>query len=350
MANLVPDDAPGACCHGILHAITPAMLAALEHIETHYDVVDVSVTPYAQFAAAKGGGASDGTAAAASAPASKGDAPPLVQQQQPGVPPGTPGVAVAAVTFIVPPERLQQMRAAAVAAAAAAAAPDKQPGSNGSNGSNGSAAGGRQQQQPGDALPSERYITIITAGLRAIGADPAWVERIAKQPCIPSRAPADYRRLPPPPDGGAGLQQFTPVQLAAHEGVVEHGTGVFALGSRVLRADVSRCGPGSFFVEMLRRHMSGRDHVFGICMALYEPRLPHIEAPGDVTGERCGACGLHARASGTSWCMFDTLRRALHACSRVLHLSQTSTLPGRRTSCWTGATSLAWGWSRSAGS
>jgi hypothetical protein len=81
-----------------------------------------------------------------------------------------------------------------------------------------------------------RYIRIITEGLRHFGAEPAWVARVAAQPCNPPRPRAEWLRVPEVPHTpGCPLPAFTLKQLEAGRGRLP---AVYAIGRKVVRADV----------------------------------------------------------------------------------------------------------------
>eukprot|EP00879_Flechtneria_rotunda_P023730 GHRR01025122.1.p1 GENE.GHRR01025122.1~~GHRR01025122.1.p1 ORF type:complete len:162 (-),score=34.07 GHRR01025122.1:176-661(-) len=158
MANLVQDET--SMCHGVLHHVTMDMFKVLSAIEASYEVMDAHPTPYAPYNRLNGSGPAAGTCFS----------------------------PVAAVAFTVHPEHLAKL----------------------------------QQENPGnralyESLPSERYIRIITEGLRHFGVDPAWVEWVEAQPFAPTKLAADYFKVPTPADS-ASLRLYTLEQLAKYKG------------------------------------------------------------------------------------------------------------------------------------
>jgi hypothetical protein len=154
------------------------------------------------------------------------------------------------------------------------------------------------------SLPSDRYIRIITAGLRHYGADPAWVQYIAGQPCKHGRQPHEFLKIPVP-DLAAGklagkgpstssssgkvstagqLQEYTMQHLQQYEGKLQDSKTVFAVGPKVVELDVS-AKPDGPFVSIIQKHFAGKQIAFHMCMMLHEPRLPPIHTPADVCKE-----------------------------------------------------------------
>jgi hypothetical protein len=166
------------------------------------------------------------------------------------------------------------------------------------------------QEHPewGSSLPSDRYIRIITAGLRHFGADPAWIDWVAAQDCKHGREPHQYFKLPVPESaqlqqqqqqqgqgdpgtsrssngaGPAQLKSFTMQQLAQHEGKLQDHKAYFAVGPKVVELDVS-AKPEGPMVAILQKHFAGKQVAYHMCMMLQEPRLPPISTPADVRKE-----------------------------------------------------------------
>jgi hypothetical protein len=159
------------------------------------------------------------------------------------------------------------------------------------------------QEHPewGTSLPSDRYIRIITAGLRHFGADPAWIQHIAAQPCKHGRQPHAYLKLPvldilagngPSTSSSSSgkvstagqLPVYTMQQLQQHEGKLQDNKTVFAVGPKVVELDVS-AKPDGPFVHIIQKHFAGKQIAFHMCMMLHEPRLPPIHTPADVCKE-----------------------------------------------------------------
>ncbi|WIA37999.1 hypothetical protein OEZ86_001371 [Tetradesmus obliquus] len=145
----------------------------------------------------------------------------------------------------------------------------------------------QQQEHPEwhSSLPSDRYIRIITAGLQHHGVDPAWVQHVAQQQCVPSKAPQHYLKFPEPElQDGEVLREFTAEQLAQFVGKMTDNKVVTACGHKVLEIDVSPA-PNALHVVYLRDFMAGHELSFGTCRNLYEPRLPPLEVPSDLRQE-----------------------------------------------------------------
>jgi hypothetical protein len=135
------------------------------------------------------------------------------------------------------------------------------------------------------SLPSERYIRIITAGLKHQGVDPAWTQHVAQQPCVPSKTPQQYLKLPVPQlHNGDVLPEFTVEQLAQYQGKITDNKVITACGHNVVEIDVS-AQPNAPHVVYLKEFMAGHDLTFGMCRNLYEPRLPPLEEPSDLQQE-----------------------------------------------------------------
>lgn len=215
MANISSQQ--DATCHGVLHRITLGMFQALSRIESAYDVIQVVVTPYAPVVQ--------------NPSSSPGEEPTSLLRQVAEQPPPPPPLT--ASTFIVPPSKIALLAASRPAAA------------------------------PSGALPSDRYVRIITSGLQQHGVDPTWSAGVARRPTTPSRTPDSYLKYPVPPCGGTALPKITAAQLSErHAGRVDAGRVITACGKRVLEIDTS-AHPTSPFVQILKDLMSGRDLVFG---------------------------------------------------------------------------------------
>lgn len=218
MANLVPDET--AVTHGVLHHVTAEMFRVLCKIEATYDIIHVLATPYTPYqrtlittsgnctsTTTNSGSSSTNsccTHAAGSSvladgsnhSSSNGEVSVLTRRSASSTHsaagpaaalPGTPGTPVTATAFIVQPEHLQKMR--------------------------------ELQANWHDSLPSERYIKIITAGLKHYGADPAWVVAVAAEPYEASKTPDKYLKFPEPEDAST-LPTWTVQQLAEYKGKV----------------------------------------------------------------------------------------------------------------------------------
>lgn len=239
MANIVAQ--PGAACHGVLHAITPAMWAALCQIEASYDSAELQVQPYQPF-----GAGSSGDAAAGDGGSSGSSGADALRAVVPS------GPAELARAFIVTPEAQAKI----------------------------------QEEHPSWHVepPSERYVRIITEGLAHYGALPAWVQTVAATPFKPSRRPEQYLRLPAPEDS-TSLRTWTRQELGEHEArISDDHRAIAAIGRKVIEIDTS-ARPNAPFVPILASHIAGRDCVYGTCMNLYDPRLPPLSSPADVTAE-----------------------------------------------------------------
>uniref|UniRef100_A0A383VZE1 Gamma-glutamylcyclotransferase n=2 Tax=Tetradesmus obliquus TaxID=3088 RepID=A0A383VZE1_TETOB len=249
MANLVPDAA--ATCHGVLHHVTADMFKVLCKIEATYDIITVTATPYTPYSSSR-----SSSCDCAEAPAAASQQAPAVASAlaaAPAAAPGTHGSPLTATAFIVQPEHMAQ----------------------------------QQQEHPEwhSSLPSDRYIRIITAGLQHHGVDPAWVQHVAQQQCVPSKAPQHYLKFPEPElQDGEVLREFTAEQLAQFVGKMTDNKVVTACGHKVLEIDVSPA-PNALHVVYLRDFMAGHELSFGTCRNLYEPRLPPLEVPSDLRQE-----------------------------------------------------------------
>lgn len=277
MANIIVD--PDSICHGVLHRVTQPEFAVLQEIESNYATVQVPVVPYKPFSVDSNNiSAADHVAAAKppSAVAATGTGP-ACAPAGPEADDSTDtdsgakvvlGSPVTATAFIVHPAGLAAMA--------------------------------QQHPEWGNSLPSDRYIRIITEGLRHYGADPAWFDKIAAEPCKHGRQPHEYLKLPAPDagcqagdsssngsgssDGSAQLRQFTMQQLAQYEGKLQDGKAIFAVGGKVAELDVSS-KPDGPMVAILQKHYAGRQVAFHMCMMLQEPRLPPISTPADLRQE-----------------------------------------------------------------
>lgn len=93
---------------------------------------------------------------------------------------------------------------------------------------------------------------------------------VAAQPSKPTRRPQDYLKLPAPADSGQ-LRSYTPGELAAAGTAFREGAGsdaLFALGSKVVAADLSGRRDDPFVRTLITRHFAGRDIAFHMCMML----------------------------------------------------------------------------------
>ncbi|KAF6265187.1 hypothetical protein COO60DRAFT_1119691 [Scenedesmus sp. NREL 46B-D3] len=254
MANLVPDVT--AACHGVLHHVTADMFKVLCKIEATYDIVTVTATPYTPYSSSSSGNGFVGSssdncvdAAIAGAPTEVAAAETAPSSSAAAVP-GTHGSPVTATAFIVQPEHLAKLE--------------------------------QEHGQYHTSLPGERYIRIITAGLKHHGVDPAWTQHIAQQPCVPTKAPQQYEKFPEPQAQDIDpLPEFTAEQLAQHQGKVTDNKLVTACGHKVVEIDVS-AQPNAPHVVYLKEFMAGHELSFGVCRNLYEPLLPPLEEPSDL--------------------------------------------------------------------
>eukprot|EP00878_Enallax_costatus_P016406 GHUV01017209.1.p1 GENE.GHUV01017209.1~~GHUV01017209.1.p1 ORF type:complete len:274 (+),score=73.30 GHUV01017209.1:394-1215(+) len=242
MANLVVSK--GATVHGILHKVTHEHFKILHGIESGYDVTEVEATPYQP--------QSDDS----SREPANGHSPTSTigndHSNSRHGPPGSPLSPVTANAFIIHKERLEQLKKLH---------PDWEQ----------------------NLLPTERYITIITQGLRHFGADPAWIQHILSQPFKPDKQPSQY--LTAPVAGTANeLLTWTQQQLSEHIGRVESHKAIIGCGCKVLEVDFSS-NAAVPYVDTLRDKMSGRDIAFWLCQVLYDPRLPPLNSPADVQPE-----------------------------------------------------------------
>eukprot|EP00775_Hariotina_reticulata_P008447 gene8447-8631_t len=155
-----------------------------------------------------------------------------------------------------------------------------------------------QQEHPEwhNSLPTERYITIITKGLRHFGADPSWIQGVAATPFTPNKKPEQYERIPLPADP-ASLRTFTSQELAAFRDKIVDGKAISALGSKVMEVDLSGRENGPY-ANIVKTHMTGHDHTYNLCMNLYDPGLPELHSPKDLTGELRADDNLGLRLEG----------------------------------------------------
>jgi hypothetical protein len=253
MANLVPD--ASATCHGVLHHVTADMFKVLCKIEATYDIITVTATPYTPYSSSSSGhvesSSSSGCVNASAEARSATEAP--AAAAAPASAPGTHGSPVTATAFIVQPEHLAKL----------------------------------EQEHPEyhSSLPSERYIRIITAGLQHHGADPAWTQHVAEQPCMPSKPPQQYLKFPVLElQDGEVLPEFTVEQLAQYQGKITDNKVVTACGRNVVQIDIS-AQPNAPHVVYLKDFMAGHELSFGVCRNLYEPRLSPLEEPSDLQQE-----------------------------------------------------------------
>lgn len=265
-ANIIAD--PDSICHGVLHRVTQPEFAILQQIESNYATVQVPVIPYQPISLDSNSDSIKSTSTADRMAAIK---PPLAAAAAVGhssgtaCAPGGPeeddsghcdsgsdvvlGSPTIATAFIVHPEGLAAMA--------------------------------QGHPEWGNSLPSDRYIRIITAGLRHHGADPAWVQKIVAEPCKHGRQPHEYLKLPAPgaegqqdeladgliypcgssgsggSNGSAQLQTFTMQQLAQYEGTLQDGKAVFAVGPKVAELDVS-VKPDGPMVAIVQKHFAGK--------------------------------------------------------------------------------------------
>jgi hypothetical protein len=280
MANIVAD--PNSTCHGVLHRVTHKEFAVLKEIESNYETAQLLVMPYKPHVYSsnsnKGStGAGQSSAAGWAAPTNGLSAAPSTSAAADAGADGSSdsakgvlGTPVMATAFIAPPAGIAAM----------------------------------VQEHPewGNSLPSDRYIRIITAGLRHFGADPTWVAWVAAQDCKHGREPHQYLKLPVPVSGqqqgqegrstsssssGAGpaqLRSFTMQQLAQDAGKLQDNKAYFAVGPKVVELDVSSKPEGPM-VAIIQKHFAGKQAAFHMCMMLHEPRLPPISTPADVRKE-----------------------------------------------------------------
>lgn len=232
MANIVPDTS--SSCHGVVHTVTEAEFAILKEIESSYETLEASVIPYAPAASA---GISD------------------PHQHHASTAAGSSAATMTATAFIVHQSALTAMA--------------------------------QEHPEWANSLPSDRYIRIITAGLRHFGADAAWVDWIAAQPCKHGRQLHEYLKAAPAPaqDNQHGLPSFTLQELSAHASKLrgDHKV-VFAIGPKVIEVDFSS-KPTAALVTILENHFLGRQTAFHTCMMLHEPNLPPISCPADLQPE-----------------------------------------------------------------
>lgn len=203
--------------------------------------------------------------------------------QQPAAVPGTP---ITATAFIVQPSAIAAML--------------------------------QEHPEWANALPSDRYVRIIVAGLKHFGADQAWIDWISAQPCKHGRQPHEYLKFPAaqgtPQQDSPGQQQladgqqgqqgqqgvrtqadlpvFTMQQLAQHEGQLVDNKAIFAVGPKVVEMDIS-CKPTTPFANIIQKHFSGKQvgdrvwHKLGLTTS-----APKAAGQYRVKTETLKSCGL----------------------------------------------------------
>jgi hypothetical protein len=241
MGNLVADES--GSCHGILHHVTLDQFKVLCGIESGYDVMAVPATPYQPYCSNSSSDVANGNHSSTNG-----------NKDSSSVAPGTPLSPVMAQAFIIHPEKLSQLKKVH---------PDWET----------------------KLLPTERYITIITQGLRHFGADPAWVQHIASQDFKPDKTPGQHMTAPTAGDPNE-LPTWTQQQLAEHQGKLDGHRAIMSCGPKILEVDFSS-HEQNHFVATMKQHMCGRDISFGLCQLLYDPRLPPLNSPNDVTDAHC---------------------------------------------------------------
>lgn len=125
-------------------------------------------------------------------------------------------------------------------------------------------------------LPSERYINIITQGLKFHGVESSWVQKIRNSPFRPSRQPNAYLRLQ---EGCPQELKTVSIEELAAMAVDDL---VFAVGRKVIKLDCSMSSDHPV-VKVAQSHMCGKEITYGLCMNLYDPTLPDISTAADVT-------------------------------------------------------------------
>jgi hypothetical protein len=273
MANIVAD--PTATCHGILHSVTEKEFAVLKEVESNYETVQVPVTPYKPSSSSSAGTrlcqTTHDPAPAAPAPAAddtcSNTTPSVATAASPAL---TPSIQAPAVLAADP--KSTQQPAAVPGTPITATAFIVQP----------AAIAAMLQEHPewANALPSDRYIRIIVAGLKHYGADTAWIDWISAQPCRHGRQPHEYLKFPAAHDtsqqNSSGQQQladgqqgqqgvrtqadlpvFTMQQLSQHEGQLVDNKTILAVGPKVVEMDIS-CKPTTPFANIIQKHFAGK--------------------------------------------------------------------------------------------
>jgi hypothetical protein len=77
-------------------------------------------------------------------------------------------------------------------------------------------------------------------------------------------------------------------------GVPPAGKAISAIGSKVIEIDLSG-DENSPYATIVKVHMTGHDHTYNLCMNLYDPGLPELHSPEDLTGKNrdCFCLRLH---------------------------------------------------------
>eukprot|EP00899_Mesostigma_viride_P028238 jgi/Mesvir1/859/Mv17430-RA.1 len=135
------------------------------------------------------------------------------------------------------------------------------------------------------ALPSERYIRIISAGCEDVGVDPGWVSWLRSVPVEKERDETDWLRL-------GALPRCPVVRCPAYRrwtmAEVEECAGkelVFVMGygpRTVLRVAPMGDDATNLMRRMAWRIFSGKDITFSVCRNLYEPLLPDAPSPAEL--------------------------------------------------------------------
>lgn len=129
-----------------------------------------------------------------------------------------------------------------------------------------------------DALPGERYLDIISRGLRHFHADPAYIEYLEKLPCQPRKKVSEYRLIPHPPEDAP---EITQEQLKAGVGSSDPAAWketdlLCCVHGKVMKwaADPTSSPQVALMYQWAQRRYAGIEACVSIAKTLYEPLYP----------------------------------------------------------------------------
>ena len=141
---------------------------------------------------------------------------------------------------------------------------------------------------PMDKLPQERYLRVIASGMRSYGVDDSYIEdEIMGVSYIPSRKPGDYLRFPKASkvQPRMTLMEWEKecgrrIQEASDQ---KKSLLVFRLGNTVIQVDDDHDPENPFCVWVRGRLVGAQDCTWVIIQTLFDPDLPRINSPEEVT-------------------------------------------------------------------
>ena len=141
---------------------------------------------------------------------------------------------------------------------------------------------------PMDKLPQERYLRVIASGMQSYGVDDGYIEdQIMGVSYIPSRKPADYLRFP---KASKSQPSMTLVEWELECGRrLEEASDqkksllVLRLGRTVIQVDDDHDPENPFCVWVRGRLVGPQDCTWVIIQTLFDPDLPRINSPEEVT-------------------------------------------------------------------